>query len=251
MKNSIFGAIVAVVACACIFSILCLTDVISFNKNNKVNNTNNNTQKEVKETKLCETAKTVDGNEYRFVFYKLENGEKNNKVDFLVNNKSIYSYNLDYYMDKIEGLEENLMTSKYDCEKHFNDILAIRPDLFSIKSITSDTKYNYYLFSAPYLNNLAISENKATKEFKNLKDLGFNQDYGVVTYENYQKQTENMQCLDRKTIDVVDDYLSELVLPKDINKSEIVTENKYTFKDGKIEQVKSDNLYYPLCNTPW
>lgn len=47
-----------------------------------------------------------------------------------------------------------------------------------------------------------------------------------------------MQCLDRKTIDVVDDYLSELVLPKDISKSEIVTENKYTFKDGKIEQVK-------------
>ena len=60
-----------------------------------------------------------------------------------------------------------------------------------------------------------------------------------------------MQCLDRKTIDVVDDYLSELVLPKDISKSEIVTENKYIFKDGKIEQVKSDNLYYPLCNTPW
>ncbi|MCI7554897.1 MAG: hypothetical protein MST00_05650 [Tenericutes bacterium] len=33
-----------------------------------------------------------------------------------------------------------------------------------------------------------------------------------------------MQCLDRKTIDIVDDYLSELVLPKDISKSEIVTE---------------------------
>ena len=62
MKNSIFGAIVAVVVCACIFSILCVTDVISFNKNNKVNNTNNNTQKDVKETKLCETAKSVDCN---------------------------------------------------------------------------------------------------------------------------------------------------------------------------------------------
>ena len=52
MKNTIFGAIIALIVCACIFSILCVTDVISFNKNNKVNNTDNNTQKDVKETKL-------------------------------------------------------------------------------------------------------------------------------------------------------------------------------------------------------
>ena len=244
MKNSIFGAIVAVVVCACIFSILCVTDVISFNKNNKVNNTNNNTQKDVKETKLCETAKTVDGNEYRFVFYKLENGEKNNKVDFLVNNKSIYSYNLDYYMDVIEGIEENLMTSKYDCEKHFNDILAIRPDLFSIKNVTSDTKYNYYLFSTPYLNNLAISENKTTKEFKNLKAFGNAEDFGVVTYETYLSDDENKPCLDRKSIDVVDNDISEFELSKD---DDIVYENQYTFKDGKIEKKTSNQKYYALC----
>ena len=36
MKNTIFGAIIALIVCACIFSILCVTDVISFNKNNKV-----------------------------------------------------------------------------------------------------------------------------------------------------------------------------------------------------------------------
>ena len=62
MKNTIFGAIIALIVCACIFSILCVTDVISFNKNNKVNNTDNNTQKDVKETKLCTTSKTLDNN---------------------------------------------------------------------------------------------------------------------------------------------------------------------------------------------
>lgn len=252
MKNSIFGAIIALIVCACIFSILCVTDVISFNKNNKVNNTDNNTQKDVKETKLCTTSKTLDNNEYKIAIYKVEDGKKNNKIDYLVNNKSIYTYNLDLYKDRVGGIDVFPINTWKECEVYIYDIEDNNHrDIFNIKKITSDNNYNYYLFNVPNLNNLAISENKTTKEFKNLKDLGFNQDYGVVTYETYQKQTENMQCLDRKTIDVVDDYLSELVLPKDISKSEIVTENKYTFKDGKIEQVKSDNLYYPLCNTPW
>ena len=81
MKNTIFGAIIALIVCACIFSILCVTDVISFNKNNKVNNTDNNTQKDVKETKLCTTSKTLDNNEYKIAIYKVEDGEKNNKID--------------------------------------------------------------------------------------------------------------------------------------------------------------------------
>ena len=70
MKNTIFGAIIALIVCACIFSILCVTDVISFNKNNKVNNTDNNTQKDVKETKLCTTSKTLDNNEYKIELMK-------------------------------------------------------------------------------------------------------------------------------------------------------------------------------------
>ena len=105
MKNSIFGAIVAVVVCSCIFSILCVTDVISFNKNNKVNNTDNNTQKDVKETKLCTTSETLDNNEYKIEIYKVEDGEKNNKIDYLVNNKSIYTYNLDLYKDRVGGID--------------------------------------------------------------------------------------------------------------------------------------------------
>lgn len=156
------------------------------------------------------------------------------------------------YKDRVEGIEVFPINTGQECEVYLNDIEENNDrNIFNIKKITSDNNYNYYLFNVPYLNNLAVSENKTTKEFKNLKDLGFNIDYGVVTYEDYLKQTENMQCLDRKSIDVVDDYVSELVLPKDINKSEIVTENKYTFKDGKISEEKSDKQYYPLCNTPW
>ena len=191
MKNSIFGAIVAVVVCACIFSILCVTDVISFNKNNKVNNTDNNTQKDVKETKLCTTSKTLDNNEYKIAIYKVEDGKKNNKIDYLVNNKSIYTYNLDLYKDRVGGIDVFPINTWKECEVYIYDIEDNNHrDIFNIKKITSDNNYNYYLFNVPYLNNLAISENKTTKEFKNLKDLGFNQDYGVVTYEAYQKQTE-------------------------------------------------------------
>ena len=42
-KKEIFTVIVTVVVCACAFAILCVTDVITFNKkDNNVNNENNN-----------------------------------------------------------------------------------------------------------------------------------------------------------------------------------------------------------------
>ena len=248
MKKNIFGAIVTLIVCACIFGILCVTDVISFNKND----TNNNTQNEVKETKLCEKAKTIDGKEYKLTFYKLVNGEKNNKIDLLVNGKSIYNTILDYYIS-----DEALMNSKDECEKYFSN----SSDLINIKKVTADDNYNYYLYSVNSITNLAVSENLKTKEFKSLKDLGkYEYLYGVVKYETFQSNPNVNECLDRNIIDVVDNYISELVI--NTNSSKITTtegekeawttnEEKYTFKDGNIEKVKSNQKYVVVCNTPW
>lgn len=257
MKNSIFGAIVAVVVCACIFSILCVTDVISFNKNNKVNNTNNNTQKDVKETKLCEKAETIDGKEYKMVFYKLSNSDKNNKIELLIDNKSIYSVNQDYYINNPDVETGKLMNSKSDCENYISD----DTNLFNIKKITSDSNYNYYLLDVSYLNDIAVSENKTTKEYKSLKDFGnHGYPYGVVTYEAFQSNPEINTCLDRKRVDIVDNYISELVISTSPSKITVsngekemwtADEEKYVFKDGNIEKVTSNQKYVVVCNTPW
>ena len=257
MKNSIFGAIVAVVVCVCIFAILCVTNVISFNENNDKNNTtNNNNQNKVKETKLCERAKTIDGNEYKLVFYKVSNGKKNNKIEFLINNKSVYSVNDDYYINNPDIETGILMNSKEECENSISDSSG----LFDIEKITSDSNYNYYFcFANPYIN-LAFSENLKTNEFKSLKDFGsYGYIPGVVTYEAFQFNPEIRDCLDRKTIDIVDNYISELKMNSSPSKITVSTgeiemwtadEEKYIFRNGNIEKVSSNQKYIVVCNTP-
>ena len=232
MKNTIFGAIIALIVCACIFSILCVTDVISFNKNNKVNNTDNNTQKDVKETKLCTTSKTLDNNEYKIAIYKVEDGEKNNKIDYLVNNKSIYTYNLDLYKDRVGGIDVFPINTWKECEVYIYDIEDNNHrDIFNIKKINvqGNSKIN-------------------TEEIESLSKINMNENIFRFSSRQIEENVKENAYIDTVEVKRKIPNTVEIIVTERETKYQLEYGNAFVYIDGNgnILEISNENANLPI-----
>lgn len=237
-KKGLFIVIVTVVVCACVFSILCVTDVITFNKkdnneNNNVTNKNNiNNYINSNDELICKTTKELDGNKYNF---------------------GVYSDGSNYYI--LADVDENYFTTIKNAEPKDKVCDALKNDKITRILISSDNSYNYYLYTLPVndLGNttLVMSENKTDKSFKSLLEACNNEEFGIVPFDIHDNYSENdIQAHHYYEVSngVLLQYKEEILQGEEgllnDNDNSIVHVYKYEFKDGKYTKSLISEKYY-------
>ena len=230
MKKGLFAGIVIVVICACAISIMCVTGVFSKKENNKTT-----TEKTEEKEQLCSKTYNVGDDTYKVIIYK---GEDKNKVTILINNEVIDSYEdyIDYNEIEAKGITYK---TKSECDEFLLNTTV------KSKVITEDENYKYYLVEPFSINKIVLSKNLKTNKYTKLLDFGIRYEFGVLPIDEYKEDGEN-SCQNRKVVDIVDNYVSELVADKDnINKA---YENKYTFANGTYTKTTTEDIYAITCN---
>ena len=243
-KKGIFTVIVTVVVCACAFAILCVTDVITFNKkDNNVNNENNNNSNvtnknnisnyiNAKDELICKTTQELDENKYNF---------------------GLYSDGSNYYI--LADVDENYFTTIKNAEPKDKVCEALKNNKITRSLISSDNSYNYYLYTLPVNDlgdtSLVMSENKTDKSFKSLLEVGYNEEYGIVPFDIHENYSENdiqahhyYEVSNGTLLQYKEEILQgEEGLLNDKDNS-IVHVYKYEFKDGKYTKSLISEKYY-------